>query len=300
MRPNCCWTILYLSILAGLLLTLNAESEDSVCSTQIRVRRHTVYKALLGTDIRINCTFAFCNNSNLSISWYKDNDFVFVNVTSRIHIKTELTVVNNSGISFLILNNIQRSDSGLYRCQDRSSVGHSINVFVSGKCDFFTDQLHLDSDMLNSNRVENVWMYVYSAAGIVGFVITVIIISIVSMRECKGKSKEKTHTMEIPMVNQHFPHDGLQLSIRGSPSVPPPSRQSTRKKLPSQPNESTLQRGLVHSMKKSDEKTQSNMVEEEKTSVVYAALNHHLPPGASARPQRQIEESSEYAAIRVS
>ncbi|KAM7375385.1 hypothetical protein PAMA_014471 [Pampus argenteus] len=306
MRPNGCWTFLHLSILAGLLLTLNAESKDPVCSTEIRVRRKTVHEASLGTYFRINCNFTFCNDSNSSISWYKskDDEFVPVNFKQSTHIKAEVTVINKSGISYLIFKNIKRSDSGLYQCQGGGRVSHAINVSVCDNAELSTTTYTNETNTLNSTVVEDGWMYVYSAAGIVGFVITVIVISVISMRGCKGKSKEETHYMEIPMVNQPVPHAGPQLSLRRSPSVPPPYRQSTRKKPPSQPNETTPQRGLVHSMEKRDEKRQSNTVEEENEevcSVVYAALNHHhQPTGAPARPQRHIEESSVYAAIRVS
>lgn len=46
---------------------------------------------------------------------------------------------------------------------------------------FLTDVPTADSD-----PTENLWMYVYTATGIVAFVIIVIIISVASMRGCKG------------------------------------------------------------------------------------------------------------------
>ncbi|KAA8579785.1 hypothetical protein FQN60_006878 [Etheostoma spectabile] len=135
---------------------------------------------------------------------------------------------------------------------------------------------------------ENLWVYMYFAAGIVPFVIIVIILSVLSMRGCKGKPKKELQTenqyMAIPMVEQPFPHASPQPSPRGTPSAPP-SRRSTRKTTPpSQPHELPTPRDN----------------EEEGSSVVYAALNHQLPAGAAARPpRRRQQETSEYAAIRV-
>lgn len=103
--------------------------------------------------------------------------------------------------------------------------------------------------------------------------------------------------MAIPMAEKPLSHASLQPSPRESPSVPP-SRRSTRKKTPhSQPNE--LPRDHVYGTVKNDEERQGNMAEEEGSSVVYAALNHQPAPAATARPRMQMDESSEYAAIRV-
>lgn len=85
---------------------------------------------------------------------------------------------------------------------------------------------------------------------------------------------------------------------RGGPSVPP-SRRSTRKKTrSSEPDE--LPREHVYGMIKDDQETQRTISEDEMSSVVYAALNHQLPRAPPVRPPRQIDDSSEYAAIRVS
>ncbi|XP_044043048.1 leucine-rich repeats and immunoglobulin-like domains protein 1 isoform X2 [Siniperca chuatsi] len=135
MRPNHCWTILHVSILAMLLLTLNADSEDSKCEVEIRVRRNTVYEAFLGDDLRINCTVLFCNNSPPATYWYKlEKTNVNVNVSGSSHIKTEWKTLNHvEGISYLIFQNILTNDSGVYRCRSGHSVSHSINISVDGE-----------------------------------------------------------------------------------------------------------------------------------------------------------------------
>lgn len=107
--------------------------------------------------------------------------------------------------------------------------------------------------------------------------------------------------MVIPMVQQPFPRAGLESSPRGSPSAPPSRRSTRRKTPPPQANEPPLPRDSEHvyGQVKEDRKRQRHAAEDEGSSVVYAALNHRLPAGAAARPRRQMEETSEYAAIRV-
>ncbi|TDG96279.1 hypothetical protein EPR50_G00238460 [Perca flavescens] len=136
MRPYHCWTVLHVSILAGLLLTLNADNNDSTCDIEIRVRRGTVHEALLGEDLRINCPVAFCNNSPLTVSWYKyeTSKPVPVDVSSSSHIKTEWTRPKPlEGISYLIFQKILRNDSGQYQCTTGGSMSHSINISVYGR-----------------------------------------------------------------------------------------------------------------------------------------------------------------------
>ncbi|XP_078099639.1 B- and T-lymphocyte attenuator-like [Sander vitreus] len=292
MRPYHRWTILHVSILAGLLLILNADSNDSTCDIEIRVHRGMVHEALPGEDLRINCPVAFCNNSPPTVSWYKYETAIAsvpVDVSSSSHIKTEWTLLKPlEGISYLIFQKILRNDSGEYRCRTGGGVSHSINVSVDGYGERNVTRNDTKGSFLDPEPREDLWMYMYFAAGIVSFVIIVIILSVVSMRGCTGKPKKELQTenqyMAIPMVEQPFPHASIQLSPRGTPSAPPSRRSTRRITSPSQPNELPTARDN----------------EEEGSSIVYAALNHQLPAGAAARPpQRRQEETSEYAAIRV-
>ncbi|XP_040888665.1 uncharacterized protein LOC121178188 isoform X4 [Toxotes jaculatrix] len=282
MRSKHCWTVLLASTLAVLVLTSVTKGEDSGCDISINVRRGTVYDAVLGRDFRINCTVSFCNETQ-PVSWYKvEKNINLVSVNYSSHIKTEWKELDHlEGTSYLIFQNILSSNAGLYRCKSGGSVSHNINVSVN----------------------ESLWMYVYPAAGIVAIVIIVIVISVISMRGCKGKSKKEAEAenqyMAIPMGEPPHPHASLEPSPRESPSVPPSRRSTQREAPPSQPSDLTSPRGNedVYSKIHQDRERQRNV--EEGSSVVYAALNHHLPQGAAARPRRPEEEFSEYAAIRV-
>ncbi|XP_047431999.1 B- and T-lymphocyte attenuator-like [Mugil cephalus] len=347
MRPKHSWIVLHVSILAWLLLAINADSEESKCDAGIRVRRNTVYNATVGENFKINCPVVFCNNSPPTVSWYKQGETKLpVNVSS--HIKTEWEMINDSeGTSILIFRNILMNDSGPYQCRSEGDVSHTINVSVYGECDFsvtqetsfqciqprfrtanlnyktylfslstlalccFTDNYETTNvteiiatrDPQQGTKISKLWMYVYCAAGITAFIIIVIIISVISMRRCKGKSKKKPENqyIEIPMIQQPSPRANLHRSPRGSPSVPPSRRSTKRNKSPRQPNELRLSRGneQLFGEVEEDRLRPSNTGQEE-ASIVYAALNHHLPPRPAARPRILVEENSEYAAIRVS
>ncbi|XP_059184121.1 B- and T-lymphocyte attenuator-like [Centropristis striata] len=311
MRPNGCWTILQLSVLAGLLLTLNADSENPDCGVEIKVRRHTAHNAFHGEELQINCTVAFCNKKPPTVTWFKfekNGTAVPVNVSGGSHITEEWKLLSDyEGILFLNFKKILRKDSGQYHCRSEGSVSHNINVSVTGDGDPTNVTENNDTNRTPSDPdpPPDLWMYIYLAAGISGFVIVVIIISILSMHGCKGKPKKEVQTenqyIAIPMVEQPLQPASAQNSPRVSPSAPP-CRRSTRRKTPAaQPNELPLPRDHVHvygEVKKGEERHR-NTAEEEGSSVVYAALNHQLPARAAARPRRQVEEASEYAAIRI-
>ncbi|XP_054480017.1 B- and T-lymphocyte attenuator-like isoform X2 [Anoplopoma fimbria] len=305
MRPNSCRTILHVFILAGMLLTLKADSEDPDCDIIVKVNHHTVYEALLGEDLRINCTVEFCNDPPPPVSWYKrETTDVPVNVSNSSHFKTEWNILKHlEGIAFLIFKKVRRNDSGVYQCKSGESVSHNINVSVhdvdgrtnvTGTNDTRSDDSH--------PTTEDPLMYMYFAAGVVAFVIIVIIISVVSLQGCKGKSKKERQTenqyMAIPMVEQ--PISQASPRTRGSPSAPPSRRSTRRKTPPSQPNELPLPKdnAPMYGKVREDRERRGN-ASEEAGSVVYAALNHQPPAVAAARPRRPREEQSEYAAIRV-
>ncbi|XP_028987941.1 B- and T-lymphocyte attenuator-like isoform X2 [Betta splendens] len=299
MKPHHCWLVLHVSILAALPLPLNADGEDSKCETELKVWRHTVYEASVGQELTINCPLTFCNNSPPTVFWHKQGETAVsapINVSSDNHIKTTWRITSkNEGISSLVFKHIVSSDSGQYRCHSEGSVSHGINVSVY-------ENGELPTAAWNDGMY--VWMYVYFSAGIAVFVIIVIIISVISMRGCKGKSKQKTHTdnqyMEIPMLER----PSSQASPRGSPLAPLPRRSTRRKSQEDQPSGLTTPRDNrhVYSHNREDGQRQVTVEGEEQASVVYAALNHQLPPGTAARPPRlHVEEAcSEYAAIRVS
>ncbi|XP_041821893.1 uncharacterized protein LOC121627203 [Chelmon rostratus] len=190
MRLNFCLIVLLVSNFAALLLIPGADSEDSNCETEIRVRRNTHRKALLGQRLVIDCPVHFCINSTPTVSWFKlDKTAVPADVSSGSHIKTEWKQLNHSdGISHLIFQNILMSDSGVYRCHSDVTVSHSINVSVYGNEELTTDTEHDYSAEipLSGHFQDSPRPNLYRVIGIVVFVIIVIIMHVTSKSACKG------------------------------------------------------------------------------------------------------------------
>ncbi|XP_037618265.1 uncharacterized protein LOC119483831 [Sebastes umbrosus] len=193
MRPNYCLTILLVSILAVLLITLDADGEDLNCDVELKVRRNTVYGVALRGDLEIHCPIAFCNYPPPTVSWYKrEKTDVPVNVSSSSHIKTKWRLSDHlEGKSILIFQKILRSDSGVYICGGGSSISHNINVTVHDYV-VANDVMHTTVTWTTSKpeTLEYSWRYVYHVVRITLFVILVITFCVASMCGCKGKSRD--------------------------------------------------------------------------------------------------------------
>lgn len=297
MKPSHCWTsIPHLFFMAVLCLTLNADNETFHCELEIKVQRNTVYKARVGEQLRINCPVQLCNNSPPTITWFKlEPDHTGVNLSNRVKIEWEIKD-NVKGTSVLLFQNVISRDSGLYQCRSGNFVSHTINVTVEDVNVNGTLQNQTNSTpTADPNGNGQMWLYLYSAAGIIGFVFIVIVISVLSMKGCNGKPRKKDQNETqniIPMVEQPSQHTSNQALPRGSPHRPtsPTSHRSSRK----DPSAHT-QRSNAYG--NGDRERQRYGPEEE--GVVYVAINHRQLAGAP-RPQVVVEETSEYAAIRVS
>lgn len=303
MRPHHHWIALIWSIWAILFRT-STSAEDEECTTDLQVRRNTIYEAIPGQQLRMECPVKFCNILPPPVFWYKfegKNVRLIDNNSSHIEIQWESDVLK--GKSYLIFHYITSRDSGGYQCQSEGSVSHTIYINVNGENNSTnTNKSTSETNNQSTTESKHLWMYVYSAAAIGSFVIIVIIISVICMVRCKGKSrkekKKENQYMEMPMAERGITNaTGLQYSPRGSPNPLPPRRPSGRR-TPAEPTKSR-DHEQFYVQKTQDRNRQRNATQaQEPGSVVYAALNHGPPARNSPRPQRQIEET-EYAAIRV-
>lgn len=118
---------------AHLLLGFPVAGED--CYVEFGVQRNKVYDVSLGEHLRINCPVKLCSNSTPAVTWYKlDETYVPISAGSISRIKTEFHLSNRlEGISYLIFENISRSDSGVYQCRSTFTVSHAIYVSIYGK-----------------------------------------------------------------------------------------------------------------------------------------------------------------------
>ncbi|MEQ2257547.1 hypothetical protein ILYODFUR_035827, partial [Ilyodon furcidens] len=123
--------LLYALISAVLLLPLDADYED--CTTELLVRRNTIYEAFPGQELRIDCPVVFCNNPPPLVSWYKiEEKLVRLHVNNINHITVGWEIWSSSrGTSYLLFKNVVKSDSGIYRCESGRTVGHTINIKVN-------------------------------------------------------------------------------------------------------------------------------------------------------------------------
>ncbi|XP_037102203.1 uncharacterized protein LOC119119732 isoform X5 [Syngnathus acus] len=280
------WSVLFLSILAVLHLT----SSVSYCDDCLQITvDDTIYKTPLGEYFEIKCYIISTEQLSNNVAWYKLEGDKFVPVTVDSHIEIKSEKLSNVTTMLLCFTNIQQSNAGYYRCESGSAVGHTINVSVYGMSlygpefrllqtlhttfafpdnDIMAD-ISLRNDTTAMSKEEIRWMYVYSAAGTIAFVVMVIFVSIISLRRCKGHAT-RTETEQS----------------RGQPqSVPTPSGSYIYSEMSAEEGK--------HS------KTSSRVKDDR--SVTYATLDHQplaaAAAGTPARPRRLQEESSHYADI---
>ncbi|XP_049608591.1 uncharacterized protein [Syngnathus scovelli] len=260
------WSVLFISSLAVLHLTSSVSYCDDCWVITVN---DTIYKTPLGKDLEIKCYIIGTGQLPNPVSWYKLESNKFVPVTNDSHIEIKLEKLSDVKMMLLLrFTNIQQSNAGSYRCESGSDVGHSINVSVYDNDTMTNISLRNDTSM---SKGEIKWMYVYSAAGTIAFVVMVIFVSIVSMQRCKG----------------HVTRTETEQS-RGEPqSVPIPSG------------------SYIYSEMSAEEgkHSKTSRVKDDRSAVTYATLDHQLlaaaAAGTPARPRRLQEERSHYADIRL-
>ncbi|KAK7893303.1 hypothetical protein WMY93_022455 [Mugilogobius chulae] len=180
----------------------------------------------------------------------------------------------------------------MYQCRFGNVVGHSINVILKGDIvnDTFQDQNETSTDSPYTDD-KQMWLYLYTTVGIVGFVIVVTVISVLAIRGCNGKTKNKAQSenqyADIPMVEHHSSHQTLP---RASPERLHLTAPAGKRRPP-----------LLLSSEQTNRRPQA---QERSTRggkfCRLAALNHEHLATASPRLRLEAEERSEYAAIKVS
>ncbi|XP_016894477.1 B- and T-lymphocyte attenuator isoform X2 [Cynoglossus semilaevis] len=279
---------LHVSMLAVLAHTVNAYGEDSDCDPAILVFNNT-RAATVGEYVEISCTVVTCNDSpSTEPSWYRlQPNPVIVNISGQSHITTEKKNFSSTSWTLhLVFHGIRLTDAGQYLCRNKASSGHKINVSVHGSVDVTTVtwKNNRSKEDRTSLAVEK-WMYLYSAAGIVAFVIIVIIASVIAMQGCGGKTSKQEGENQyviipIPMAESFDSHP----EPGARPLVSTPQRQ----------NDS------IYANPKTKRGIKRTAADAEENSVLYASLNHQPLVVSAPRPRMRQEEETEYAAICVS
>ncbi|XP_077102805.1 B- and T-lymphocyte attenuator-like isoform X2 [Siphateles boraxobius] len=271
------------------------RSEEQQCAHMIKVPRNTVFRALVMTELKINCTLTQrgCHRSP-RVSWCKiyGNDCKAFNHSD--YIKTEWKYMTEvEWMAFLIFLNISMEDAGLYRCKEGDiSVSHAINVTVTDKEDEVSCNQSNTSDM---NRTPNddlqwLWPYVYICTGIAGLVFIVMAVTLLFIR-CQGTNSRRK---DLAYTNQY-------METQSDLPPPPPPHHHHNTRPPSDQPTSALYRVCetppVRGASPAGRAVGTERGEEE-NALVYASLNHQSMSRVPKRTARQEPEPSEYAAIR--
>ncbi|XP_034406521.1 B- and T-lymphocyte attenuator-like isoform X1 [Cyclopterus lumpus] len=185
MRPDCCPIILRVSIFVALVLTLDADDEHPDCEVEVKVRQNTVYEAVVGEELRINCTVEFCSDAPPPVSWYKCGT-TDVRVSVSGHIKTEWKPLKSFvGTTFLIFLKVHRNDSGVYQCKSGGSGSHHINVSI--------DSVGEPANVTENNDTlpeDHFWPFIFRAVGLAVFVVIIFVVCVASCcRNIQGNAE---------------------------------------------------------------------------------------------------------------
>ncbi|XP_061745659.1 uncharacterized protein LOC133544396 isoform X2 [Nerophis ophidion] len=271
------WTVQVVSILALLHLTTTSESDGDDCDLKIQGRKNIFSKVPVGKNLEIHCTITYsntCKDPFENVFWYKLENKTYLPVTNDSHAHIELTVRNAlHKILSLLLTTIQISDAGLYRCQSERglSLGNPINISVQ-------------APEGEAGRISGG----YLAVGALAFGIILTCIYVIAMQRRKGNTKRENHfeNQDNSMANPHI--DAKSVACRRTASDPPTTKAT--------PPSTRLPRSGQMSPQGED-KSKKNTIQD-RNSIMYATLDHQLPPGGAVRPLPPMEESSEYAVIR--
>ncbi|XP_017570593.1 uncharacterized protein LOC108437767 [Pygocentrus nattereri] len=291
------------------------------CIPSLRVPRNTVWKSPEKETLKINCTVTTESHcwKNLSVSWCKIEDTDHCRPLNHSnHTGTGWrNITEKERKFFLIFWSLSLQDAGLYRCKSDGPVfttSHGINVTVTAS-DTDVEVVSNENKTTNGSLIvpsDLQWLpYAYICSGIVGLVLTVLVVALLVIR-CQGpkQSKKEKVADHQSSTSQRPPftstvHDSVtrgnthSLPTQLNPPSPciydnAPIRASSQRDGPSR-------RHLAnHTAKPGHSHDCFNMeVEEEENPLVYASLNHK----ALSRGQVRIshpEETSEYSAIRLS
>ncbi|KAM3607120.1 uncharacterized protein V6R79_001994 [Siganus canaliculatus] len=107
------------------------------CDVDLKVRRHTTWKAVPQHPLTLTCPFENCGEP-FNITWCKvldSGECLLVNSTENIEIRQSNKHSEGQPASVLTFKTISMNDDGLYRClikgYNYKQISHAINVSVS-------------------------------------------------------------------------------------------------------------------------------------------------------------------------
>ncbi|XP_052402174.1 B- and T-lymphocyte attenuator-like isoform X1 [Carassius gibelio] len=303
---NCVFQIICYLAVSLLLLSLSVSGtkngSEMNCHPVIRVSRNTVFLAPVMSVLKINCTVTLrgCQRKP-RVSWCKLYGDECKPLNYSNYIRTEWkNITEQESMAFLVFLNISMEDAGFYRCKEGDmSIGHAINVTVTGHCIIFLIDNKVNKVSRNQSNTSNLgptddlewlWSFVYICSGIAGLVVTVITVTLLIIR-CQGRKSTR------------FKNEYMETHISDLPPLPNPNTRSPSDQLISASYrgcETPTIRGSSSTGRVSDgrHKTVGTERGEEENALVYASLNHQAASRGPRRTAQYEPEPSEYAAIR--
>ncbi|MCJ8732857.1 hypothetical protein PDJAM_G00215970 [Pangasius djambal] len=276
-----------------LLVPVATQGPGAPCVPEIKVRKNTVYTPSSESRLNISCPVTYCEEIP-AFGWIKidnTNNFIRISETNQVTITQEQTGSKDI-ISYMIFRNISTDDNGIYRCMistsNFSSESHNINVNVSVSS-YTTNTNNTTNN--NTEKLASWHLYVFICSGILGLVMTVMMISFLCINRCSRKANSHRHKKAT------FCPKPLSATTSGK-SQEIPEEQSNIYDAPTDDlysdalytGDSQECRAVTRNRKGSGDGSQQ---------IVYASLQHPTAREPSAVRQQSREQLSEYASIRI-
>uniref|UniRef100_A0A4W5RMN6 Ig-like domain-containing protein n=1 Tax=Hucho hucho TaxID=62062 RepID=A0A4W5RMN6_9TELE len=214
------------------LLCVHGNAQDQGPACEVRVKRNTIWNAVLQKALTINCPVRHCGEK-LHATWCK---FVDLFHCEQIHETEQVTFGwRQKNILILDFKKISMNDDGLYRCRvvenGSMTVSHAIKVSVSDSNLEITstaDNNTNDSPNAKPDRNDPSFLpYFYICVGIVVLVFIVTAFSFFCLHANKGPTrstenrtkKQEMSTLAAPSPDLSFNPEG---TFPSSPSTPNP------------------------------------------------------------------------------
>ncbi|KAF5899303.1 B- and T-lymphocyte attenuator-like, partial [Clarias magur] len=164
------------------------------CVPEIKVRKNTVYSASRERLLNISCPVTYCAEVP-TVAWMKIDEtskYIPINETNHLTITQERTGLKNI-ISYLSFRNISTHNNGVYRCKifstNFSLESHNININVSDSS-YLTSANN--STGFSETKSDVSWLlYVFICLGILGLVVTVMLISFLCINICSRNANSR-------------------------------------------------------------------------------------------------------------
>ncbi|XP_053353231.1 B- and T-lymphocyte attenuator-like [Clarias gariepinus] len=294
--PIFIWVVKSTLLVFILVVPVHTQGPVASCVPEIKVRKNTVYESSRERRLNIPCPVTYCA-AVPAVAWMKIDEtskYIPINETNHVSITQEETGLKNI-ISYLSFRDISTHSNGVYRCKiftgNFSLESHNININVSDSSYLSAN----NSTGFSETKSDVSWLlYAFICLGILGLVVTVMMISFLCINICSRKAYSRRHKNAVPCLKpRSAPTSGKSQEI--------PEEQNNIYDVPTDDVHSELDSWHAQN----DQECTSDMRNGYRSSdgsqqIVYATLQHPTARGPPATRHQSREHLSEYASIRIS